>query len=87
MGTDRHCSGVIGGADSRVGGVIGLSNISSTSSSLRSVSAGEVSRASGSAIGLGVASAGTIIGVGAGRGTSPDNDGKLLSSNVTSRDR
>src|SRR5579863_4406194 len=91
VGTDRHCLGVIGGADSRAGGVLGrtlcLSNRSCMASSLPSELAGEAARAGGFAIGLGITIAGIMIGAGVRHDPSPDSDGKLLSSNVTSQDR
>ena len=55
-----------------------------TSSSLLLDGAGEGSCSSGFAIGLGTTITGTAGGVGAGHGSSPNGNGKLLSSNVTS---
>ena len=90
IGADQGFSGVIRGVELRMGGVIGhvgfLSIRFFTSSSLLSDGAGEGARACGFAIGLGIVIAG-LIGVGMGRGSLPINDGKLLSSSVTSWDR
>src|ERR1700735_1544334 len=87
--------GVLGGGkgvtvEGGVAGLLGWSNKDCTSSSPLSDSVGEGARGrliGGITAGLGAVMTGTGIMVCGGRVSTPEEDGKLLSSNVTSLDK